>query len=52
MLSIRRLTTKRASATKTMSLIYSYRIIDSDTGKKINSVAVATARLSDAVSEQ
>ncbi len=39
------------STTEIKSLIYSRRIIDSDTRKKIDGVAVATARFSDAVAE-
>lgn len=38
--------------TKIKSLIYSRRIIDSDTRKKIDDVVVATAKFSDAVAEQ
>ena len=40
------------STTKIKSLIYSRRIIGSDTRKKIDGVVVATARFSDAVAEQ
>ena len=40
------------STTKIKSLIHSCRIIVSDTRKKIDGVAVATARFSDAVAGQ
>ena len=40
------------STTKIKSLIYSRWIIDSDTRKKNDGVASATARFSDAVDEQ